>query len=93
MKHSVVTAFPGPPAATAAQHSAPADPRFAPAPGDVVLLADRRVPAPEEHGWLINHLVQLVRYCERNGLDTEETALAEAVDRLIAGDRRSARRH
>lgn len=63
-------------------------PRIAEVP-TVVSLADRRaaVGRGSTHDWLLGHLMQLVRYCERNELDHEEATLADAVDRLIATDR------
>lgn len=64
---------------------------------NVVAFAGRSVPpqgAEDGAGdWLLAHVIELVRYCERNGLEAEEAALADAVETLIGAERRNARRN
>lgn len=73
--------------ATARTGSGPA-PAAVPQRSNVVALDDHRpvtATGEPDHGWLLGHVMQLARYCERNGLGPEEAVLAEAVDRLMAG--------
>lgn len=94
MNKSVVMAFPGNACRAEPQALAQPAPDRPATPADVISLGARRGPAPAlGHDWIVDHLVQLVRYCERNGLDAEESALAEAIDRLIEKEGRGARRN